>query len=94
MTTLEGELPYPLPWAQDPGASFLETIDDYRRYLETAGFRVEEVEDRTESVLGGRPAGPISPADVFGPTFAEGVGNYVSATRAGLLRAMLVLADA
>lgn len=94
MTTRGGDLQYPLPWAQHPDASFLETIDDYRRHLETAGFRVEEVEDRTESVLGGRAAGPVSPADVFGPTFAEGVGNYVSATRAGLLRAMLVLASA
>lgn len=94
MTTRAGDLPYPLPWAQDPGASFVETIDDYRGHLETVGFRVEEVDDRTESVLGGRPAGPVSPTDVFGPTFAEGVGNYVSAARSGLLRAMLVLASA
>ena len=94
MSNGTGDLSFPMPWAEDPKASFLENLEDYRRHLETAGFRVDEVEDRTEAALEGRPQGPITPADVFGPTFAEGVGNYASAARSGQLRAILLLASA
>lgn len=94
MSTGTGEPPYPLPWAADPRSSFLETAEDYQRHLEAAGFAVEEVEDLTESVLRPRPSAPVTPADVFGPGFVEGVGNFVAASRDGLLRTVLVLAAA
>lgn len=89
-----GELPYPLPWAEDARSSFVETLEDYRRQLEAAGFTVEDVEDRTASTLGPPPAGQLSPVAVFGPAFAERIGHNVSATRAGLLGAFVVLARA
>ncbi|MDP9183065.1 MAG: methyltransferase domain-containing protein [Actinomycetota bacterium] len=94
MSTGAGEPPYPLPWAQDARSSFLETVEDYHRRLDTAGFHVDEVEDRTAAVLGPRPAAVVSPVDVFGEAFAERVGNHVTATRAGLLRTVLVVASA
>jgi MPBQ/MSBQ methyltransferase len=94
MRTSDGDLPYPLPWAEDERSSFVETVAEYSAHLEEAGFAVEEVEDRTESTLGPPPAGPISPVAVFGPVFAERVGNNVKATRAGLLGAVLVMARA
>ena len=94
MSTGISEPSYPLPWAEDARTSFLETVEDYRRHLETVGFIVDEVEDRTESVLGPRPAAPLTPADVFGPGFAEAAGNWMDATRAGALRSVLVLASA
>ncbi len=94
MRTGEGDMPYPLPWAEDERSSFVETVAEYSAHLEGAGFTVEEVEDRTESTLGAPPGGPVSPVAVFGPAFAERIGNNVSATRAGLLGAVLVIARA
>lgn len=94
MRTADGELPYPLPWADDERSSFVETVDDYTRHLESAGFTVEEVEDRTAATAGPPPAGPVTNAVVFGQPFVERIGNNVAATRAGLLAAMLIVARA
>ena len=94
MRTGDGDLPYPLPWAEDERSSFVETVDDYSAHLEAAGFTVELAEDRTESTLGPPPTGPVSPLVVFGPVFAQRIGNNVQATRAGLLGAVLIVARA
>ena len=87
-------LPYPLPWAEDERSSFVESVDDYTRHLEAAGFTIDEVEDRTASTLGPPPAGPVSNAVVFGQGFMERIGNNIAATKAGLLGAVLVVARA
>lgn len=94
MATGSAELTYPLPWAEDARSSFLETVEGYSGLLETAGFTIEDVEDRTESVLGPRPSVPVGPADVYGHTYVEGLGNYVAAARAGKLHAVLMTAVA
>ena len=41
MRTGDGDLPYPLPWAEDERSSFVETVDDYSAHLEAAGFTVD-----------------------------------------------------
>jgi MPBQ/MSBQ methyltransferase len=92
--TGEGDLPYPLPWAEDERSSFVETVADYRAHLEAAGFEIEDAEDRTPTTLGPPPQGPISNAVVFGPPFIRRIANNVAATKAGLLGAWLVLARA
>ena len=92
--TCEGELPYPLPWAEDERSSFVETVADYRAHLEAAGFDVEREDDRTPATLGPPPQGPVSNAVVFGPPFVQRVANNVVATKAGLLGAWLFLARA
>ena len=92
--TREGELPYPLPWAEDERSSFVETAADYRAHLEGAGFEVEDEEDRTPTTLGPPPQGPVSNAVVFGPQFAWRIANNVAATKTGLLGARLFLARA
>jgi SAM-dependent methyltransferase len=92
--TGEGDLPYPLPWAEDERSSFVETVADYRAHLEAAGFEIEDAEDRTPTTLGPPPQGPISNAVVFGPPFMQRIANNVAATKAGLLGAWLVLARA
>jgi MPBQ/MSBQ methyltransferase len=92
--TGEGDLPYPLPWAEDERSSFVETVADYRAHLEAAGFEIEDAEDRTPTTLGPPPQGPISNAVVFGPPFMRRIANNVAATKAGLLGAWLVLARA
>jgi MPBQ/MSBQ methyltransferase len=92
MRTRDGDLTYPLPWAEDERSSFVETAADYTRELEAAGFTVDEVEDRTASTMGGPPPGPVSNAVIFGPEFVRRIGNNITATKAGRLGAMLVLA--
>jgi SAM-dependent methyltransferase len=94
MRKADGDLPYPLPWADDERSSFVETPDQYVAHLEAAGFTVEEVEDRTGATAGPPPAGPVSNAVVLGPGFVERIGNNVAASRAGLLGAYLIIARA
>ncbi|MCW2849666.1 MAG: SAM-dependent methyltransferase [Marmoricola sp.] len=94
MRTGPGDLPYPLPWAEDERSSFVESAQDYIAQLEGAGFTVEVVDDYTAATLGPPPAGPLSPVAVFGPVFAQRVGNNVAATRAGLLGAIVLVARA
>jgi MPBQ/MSBQ methyltransferase len=92
--TGEGDLPYPLPWAEDERSSFVETVADYRAHLEAAGFEVEDEEDRTPATLAPPPQGPISNAVIFGAPFVQRVANNVAATKSGLLGAWLLLARA
>jgi ubiquinone/menaquinone biosynthesis C-methylase UbiE len=94
MATGAGEVRYPMPWAEDARASFLETVDAYTDHLKGVGFSVAEIEDRTESVLAPRPSASVGPGDVYGPVYVEGVGNYVAAARSGLVRAVLVVSTA
>ena len=89
-----GDLPFPMPWAEDERASFVEPVEDYVAHLRATGFEVLEVEDRTAASLAGPPPGPLSPVAVFGPVFAERFGRLVQATRDGLLGAALVVARA
>jgi MPBQ/MSBQ methyltransferase len=97
----EGDLPYPLPWAEDSRSSFVASPDEYARALESAGFSVTATEDRTAQTAG--PPGPpgsqdgppkLSPMAVFGPEFGRRIGNNIAATRAGLLAPVLILARA
>lgn len=92
----QGDLSYPLPWADDERSSFVETPDDYAEHLTDAGFSIEETEDRTATTLGPPPGGPdgLGPQVVFGPGFAERIGNNVADTRSGILGAVLILAKA
>jgi MPBQ/MSBQ methyltransferase len=92
--TGEGDLPYPLPWAEDERSSFVETVADYRAHLEAAGFDIEDAEDRTPATLGPPPQGPVNNAVIFGPPFVQRIANNVAATKAGLLGAWLFLARA
>lgn len=97
----DGDLPYPLPWAEDDRSSFVATPDDYARHLGAAGFSVTAIEDRTAETSGPpAPPGPqgdrprLTPMAVFGPRFGERLGNNIAATRAGLLAPVLILAEA
>src|SRR4051794_14736181 len=92
--TGDGELPYPLPWAQDQRSSFVETVEDYRAQLEAAGFTVENVEDQTQRATTPPPQGPVTNAVIFGPAFVERIGNDIAATKAGLLATVMILARA
>lgn len=92
----EGELTYPLPWADDEASSFVETRDRYAELLEDAGFVVEHEEDRTAAnAAAGPPArGALDPGTLFGPGFAERLGNNIAAAMTGTLGAVLMVARA
>ena len=42
---------FPVPWAGDPSISFLITPDDVRQLLESLGFRIQHLEDKTAASL-------------------------------------------
>ena len=92
----DGELPYPMPWADDDSSSFVETRERYAELLQAAGFRIERDEDRTAAVAaaGPPPAGALTPADLFGPGFVERIGNNIAATMNGMLAPILIVARA
>ena len=47
----EGALTYPVPWASEENSSFLAAPEVYSALLESAGFRVECVNNRKEFAL-------------------------------------------
>lgn len=44
----DSPLAFPVPWAQTPETSFVVSVDEYRRYLEAAGFRIDHQRDRRQ----------------------------------------------
>jgi ubiquinone/menaquinone biosynthesis C-methylase UbiE len=48
MRRAEDEIPYPMPWADGAGTSFVETADTYRQLLTSARFTVEREVDRSD----------------------------------------------
>lgn len=95
----DGDLPFPLPWAEDPAISFVETADRYVEHLTEAGFTVESQEDRTHAnlvaMLDAADRGEesiLTPAVLFGDGFDERIANNIAATRDGLLQPVLMIA--
>ena len=61
-----------------------------------AGFAIAVAEDRTAAVAaaGPPPPGSLTPADLFGPGFVERIVNNFTATGAGILSTVLIVARA
>jgi MPBQ/MSBQ methyltransferase len=89
----DGELTFPMPWADDETSSFVGTRESYAALLDRAGFRIEHDEDRTAAnAAGGPPApGALGPGVLFGPGFGERLGNNIAAAMEGTLGAVLVV---
>jgi MPBQ/MSBQ methyltransferase len=92
----DGELTYPMPWAEDESSSFVETRDRYVELLTGAGFIVQLEEDRTAANAAGGPppSGPLNPGVLFGEGFEERIGNNILAAMTGTLGAVLLVARA
>ncbi len=58
MRAADGDLPYPMPWAQTSETSFVENPETYRRLLKDAGFksRARGEPARVRAQAGGRDA--------------------------------------
>lgn len=93
MRLADGELTYPLPWAEGEASSFVERREVYSELLQGAGFSLDLDEDRS-AALGPPPAEALTPGDLFGPGFAERLGNNLAATFSGILGPVLMVARA
>ena len=100
----EGDLPYPMPWAQTPETSFVETPDTYRRLLTSSGFKIENEGNWREFVLtlaremrekaekSGIP--PLNQHILLGPTFRERLANVMASLERGIIAPVEMIARA
>ena len=94
-----GTLDYPLPWADQPGASHLVTADRLRELIESSGFTVTHWKDLTEqagTTMQAILAMPPNPLGLhnFVDDFANRVKNLTAALSDQRLRAVQAIAQA
>jgi len=95
----EGELDYPLPWADRPALSHLVSVDQLRGEVESAGLAVETWRDLTDQAsslmrtLLSLPANPLG-LDAFVVDFARKATNLTTALGDGRLRVIQGVARA
>jgi MPBQ/MSBQ methyltransferase len=85
---------YPLPWAEDERASFLESPETYAEMLNAAGFIVERTEDRAAAMSPPPERQHLSPATIFGQRFVQRIENNMAAMRTRVLAPVVILARA
>jgi SAM-dependent methyltransferase len=95
-------LRFPVPWAETPATSHLTTPQEMQALLGDAGFRVEEVEDRTafavdffrQSLASTAAAGvpPLGLHIVMGATAREKFQNMLAAAEGGAIAPTLMIA--
>lgn len=95
MRTSDGDLSYPVPWAETAALSFLATPATFRQALERAGFVVVAEEDRRDFALdffrrirkrlieSGPP--PLGIHIHMGPTASEKIANMIENLDRGLI---------
>jgi SAM-dependent methyltransferase len=100
----EGDLPYPMPWAQSMETSFVETPEAYRSLLGAAGFKIEREENRRSFVLDlaremrakierdGLP--PLNPHVLIGPDAKVRLGNVMATLERGTIAPIEMIARA
>jgi ubiquinone/menaquinone biosynthesis C-methylase UbiE len=94
-----GGLDFPLPWANQPAQSHLDSTDRLRATIESAGLAVTHWSDRTEEAVRimeiflGVPPGPLG-LHIFVPNFIEKANNLVRGLSEGRLRAVQAIAEA
>ena len=99
MREAEGELQFPVPWAQGPDASFVESSAKYQELLGSAGFAIEKQRNRRELALdffAKRRAAAVAAASsneptplglpiLMGPSAPLKLGNLMGMIERGLL---------
>jgi len=104
MRVSDGEIRYPMPWADTVATSFVERPETYRTWLTAAGFTVEAQEDfseltrqatraMTESAAKDGPP-PLSLHTLMGPATPERLGNAMQALQRGTLAPLAITARA
>jgi SAM-dependent methyltransferase len=102
MRTGAGELAFPLPWASEPGTSFLDTPAVYREALQAAGFPIAEELDRRDLAIaffarirarmaeGGPP--PLGLHVLMGADAPAKLANVVQALEEGIIAPVEMIA--
>jgi ubiquinone/menaquinone biosynthesis C-methylase UbiE len=98
----DGDLHYPMPWADDPKISFLETPEHYRACLEAAGFTVSSLRERREFAIASFRAmreriaasgpSPLGLHLVMGADFNQKVSNLVSGLEQAVIAPVQIIA--
>jgi cyclopropane fatty-acyl-phospholipid synthase-like methyltransferase len=89
----QGELGYPLPWADHPARSHLVTPGELRAVVESAGFAIQHWNDLTDQAAAlmqamlAQPANPLG-LHAFVADFRQKVENLTGALADGRLRAI------
>jgi len=91
----EGELSFPVPWAETPDLSALDRPEAYRSAAEAAGFDLQEEEDkrsialdffaRVQAQAAGSAPSPLGLHNLMGPTVMQKTANMIAAIRAGTI---------
>ncbi|MGH6890894.1 MAG: SAM-dependent methyltransferase [Dongiaceae bacterium] len=99
-----GDIPYPMPWAQTPETSFVETPETYRRLLTAVGFDIEREDNKREFVLklaremrdkvATHGAPPLGLHILMGPASRERLGNVMSTLERGTIAPIEMIARA
>src|SRR5580658_7985073 len=93
-----GELDFPLPWADRPALSHLDSGDQLRATIESVGFTVTHWSDMTEEAATimemflRPPPGPLG-LHIFVDNFVDKANNLVRGLCNGRLRAVQALAE-
>ncbi|ORW33823.1 SAM-dependent methyltransferase [Mycobacterium paraense] len=99
ITIGDGELEYPLPWADDPTRSHLVTPAELRAAVESAGFTVVAWNDLTDPAAAlmqavlAQPANPLG-LHAFVTDFARKADNLTQALADGRVRAIQAVSEA
>jgi sarcosine/dimethylglycine N-methyltransferase len=94
-----GELDFPLPWADQPALSHLDSADRLRATIESAGLAVTHWSDRTVEAVTimeiflSVPPGPLG-LHIFVDNFVEKANNLVRGLSTGRIRAVQAIAEA
>lgn len=98
----DGEIPYPMPWAQTSETSFVETPQTYRSLLTSSGFAIEREENRRAFVLklaaemreriAAHGAPPLSQQTLLGPSMRERLGNVMATLERGTIAPIQIIA--
>jgi ubiquinone/menaquinone biosynthesis C-methylase UbiE len=96
MREAEGDLDFPVPWATTAETSFVESVADYERRLESGGFSVRKVRSRREfaidffnqfraraSAAGGPPS--LGLHLLMGSSASQKVANMIDNLQRGLI---------
>jgi len=101
----DGELLFPLPWASDPAASFVDTVPAYRQALSDAGFAVGATLSRRDVALeffkqmraslsaSGKPPA-LGLHLVMGETQPQKMANMIRLVEGGVIAPVEIIATA
>lgn len=104
MRAEDGEIPYPMPWAQTSETSFVEAPETYRRLLKETGFKIEREENRRAFVLklagemrekaASHGAPPLGLHVLMGPAWRDRLANVMNTLERGTIAPVEMIARA